>query len=123
VTTTAKRVATLLFLGAPLHDEAKVAHALLKAQSPLGGWPDPTGEPTLQATYQVLRALRLLSAQPDELRVNAFVASCRQPEGGYAPSPHGFDPAARTAQVGLLNTYFALTIDRWINEPDASGIS
>ena len=54
------------------------------------------------------RALHVLGIAADTAKLNAFVAGCRRTSGGYASSPA---PAAAT----LVDTYFALTIDHWIN--------
>lgn len=122
VTMTATRTAGLLFLRAPLSNKQAVTRLLLAAQTPSGGWPDPAGQPTLQASYYAVRALRLLGAEPDSATATAFVASCRQTDGSYTPSPDAAYHPADASYPGLIHAYFALTVDRWINDLEAPGI-
>ena len=115
---TAMHASSLLLLGMQVPDVFAVRDVVLQAQTPAGGWPDPDahGQPTLAATYRVARVLRMLSIPADLAAVNAFTAQCRRPHGGYAAAPDDEHP-------DLVNTYLALTIDRWLNEPDKSGIN
>jgi hypothetical protein len=118
VTTSARRATAIAFLGIAVPGKRAVEQLLASCQDRSGGWTDTTGT-TLEATYQVVRALRALNCDTDLARTNAFIALCRRPAGLYAGAP---EFAGVDLPPGLLNTYFALTVDRWVNEPGSPGI-
>lgn len=109
VAQTALFSSALLKLGFTVPDVKGIGQLLLDAQTASGGWGDGTrGQATLAVTYRVTRVLQALSLTPDTDTANTFIRSCRQPDGAYAGSPAG-------EQANLINTYFALTSDRWLN--------
>jgi prenyltransferase beta subunit len=78
-------------------------------QRPDGGFAKGEGASDLESTYRVMRCFHMLKKQPgDPGRLRAFVAACRNDDGGY-----GVAPAEKSA-VG--STYFASIILHWLDE-------
>lgn len=81
---------------------------LAAGQKPDGGY-GPPGVSTsdLETTYRVLRALKLLDAKPAKADgVAAFVATCRNADGGY-----GVKPGEASSMSGV---YYAVRIGAWL---------
>ncbi|MCY1141444.1 hypothetical protein OWR29_25895 [Actinoplanes sp. Pm04-4] len=117
---TAMHASSLLLLGVPLPEPAMVRQTIIGAQTAEGGWGDgdSDGKATLAATYRIARVVRALSLPVDTTAATAFVESCRKTDGSYTGQPD-----AGSTGGDLVNTYLALTIDRWLNDPAAPGIN
>lgn len=99
---TATAVITLLRLGETL-PESPAAHAQLRGmQRPDGGWAPPGEASDLATTYRILRACRMLQLQPDLERLRAFVAACRNQDGGYGARPGQPSGAGPTYQAAIV---------------------
>jgi prenyltransferase beta subunit len=105
---TARAVVTRLRLGREVPEGEKIARRLTAAQRPDGGFPGPQGTSDLGAAYPITRALFMLKARPDLGRLRAFVASCRNADGGYGAAPG--QPSGGSA------TYFAAIILEWAEQ-------
>jgi hypothetical protein len=81
-----------------------------------GTWTDADGRPDLHATYQVARTLHAFAIETDRRALNSFIARCRRDDGSYASAPDVDDG-------DLIDSYLALTVDRWTNDPYAPGIN
>lgn len=106
---TAGVVVTWLRLGGRLDHADAVRRALQGGQRPDGGFGDAAGPSDLESTYRVMRAFAMLDARPagpDRLR--AFVARCRNRDGGYGLAPS--EPSQAAA------TYFAAAIMHWLGD-------
>jgi len=105
---TGSAVAAILRLGGKIENPDRVIQAMKEGQRPDGAFGKADVETSdLETTYRVTRALHMLKAKPaDPDRVRAFIAKCRNADGGYAVAP------------GLLSsasgTYFAAIILHWL---------
>lgn len=99
---------SLLRLGAPLKDPAAVGKALQAAQREDGGFSASGEKSDLGATYRVVRALRMLKVKPDVERLRAFIAKCRNADGGYGVAPG--------QASGISGTYNAAIVSYWLDE-------
>jgi hypothetical protein len=102
---------TLMRFGVQPTAPAEVLKVLNKGQRKTGGWNkmDDASEPDLETTYRVMRCYRMLKARPDDADgVRAFIAKCRNADGGY-----GVAPGQTSTGSG---TYFAAIITHWLNE-------
>jgi hypothetical protein len=62
----------------------------------------------LETTYRVMRAFHMLRAKPEGAeRLRAFIARCRNEDGGYGVAPG--QPS------GTSGTYFAATVLHWLD--------
>lgn len=106
---TASRLVTILRLGEQYEATDAVRQAIRNGQRPDGGY-GKAGEPSdLETTYRVLRACYMLKLLPKDLdQLRAYVASCRNDDGGYATIPKGKSSAAAS--------YYAGIIQYWISE-------
>lgn len=94
---------------APSHQAKDTAiQAITDAQHTDGGWArDANSGPDLETTYRVMRTLHMTKTAPkDAAAARAFVAKCRNPDGGY-----GVQPGKPSAVNG---TYYALTVLGWL---------
>lgn len=94
---------------APSHQaKDSVVQAITDARHADGGWArDGKSGPDLETTYRVMRALHMTKTAPrDAAAVRAFVAKCRNADGGY-----GVQPGKPSAVNG---TYYALTVLGWL---------
>lgn len=103
-------VACYLRLGGKVEDKDAILRALNTHQREDGGFgmEDKVGS-DLESSYRVLRTYVMLKAKPkraDDLK--AFVAQCRNRDGGYAVTPGG------ESSVG--GTYFAGIILHWLSD-------
>lgn len=89
---------------------AQIAQLLDRGRLPDGGW-KKQGEKAsdLETTYRVMRAFYLLKEKPkDVTMLRAFVATCRNADGGY-----GVVPGAASTAGGV---YYATTVTKWLDE-------
>ena len=99
-----------LRLGRELPHRSGVVKALRDGQRDDGAWAkaDATGS-DLEATYRVMRAFYLLKEKPaDVAKLRAFVAKCRNVDGGYGVAP------GQPSNVGA--TYYAAIVTKWLDE-------
>ncbi len=131
-TPTARALAALELLGGEAPDPAGARAFLASQQHASGGFLTGMGdygayhdrsEGRMSETYWALRGLRLLvgeaqwaaylgSAPFDRERLAAYVASCGNPDGGFARRP---DPASRPSDMRA--TAQALQVFAWLGEP------
>jgi hypothetical protein len=108
---TGSAVACMLRLGgkcSPQQTRAILA-ALDAGQNKDGGFGKATAS-DLETSYRVVRTYVMLGAKParaDDLR--AFIARCRNADGGY-----GLTPGSPSA---VTSTYFAAILLHWLNRP------
>lgn len=99
---------SLLRLGIPLKNPAAVAASLKATQRADGGFSAAGENSDLPSSYRIVRALYMLKAKPDTERLRAFIAKCRNADGGYGASPG--QPSA------VSSTYHAAIISHWLDE-------
>jgi hypothetical protein len=105
---TGSAVAAILRLGGKIENPDQIIQQMKEGQRPNGAFGKADVETSdLETTYRVTRSLHMLKAKPaDPDRVRAFIAKCRNADGGYAVGP------------GLLSsasgTYFAAIILHWL---------
>jgi prenyltransferase beta subunit len=103
-------VVAMLRMGAKAEDREAILKVLTAGQRPGGGYGKAgveTGD--LETSYRVMRAYHMLKTQPLEARsVRAFVARCRNADGGYGVSPG--------QKSSVSATYFAAIILHWMDE-------
>jgi prenyltransferase beta subunit len=103
-------VAAVLRLGGTVAKPAEVVRILNAGQRGDGGFgkAGTTGS-DLETTYRVMRTYHMLKAKPaDAERCRAFVAKCRNADGGYGVAP------GQPSAVG--STYYAAIILHWLGE-------
>lgn len=105
---TASAVILTLRVGGTVKEPATAARALKAAQRPDGGFSLTGGESDLPTVYRMMRALIMLKEKPDVDRLSAFIARCRNADGGYGPTPG--QPSTASA------TYNAAIVMKWIDE-------
>jgi len=101
--------AARLRLGAQLQraEREELAGRLMVGQKEDGGWANSPREPSdLDSCYRVMRAIRMLGAQPNAEKLRAFVASCRNADGGYG--------VAKGNPSSVSATYQALIVLSWL---------
>lgn len=101
-------VAAVLRLGGKLPDKAQALAVMRKGQRPDGGWSEGEGASDLGSTYRVMRSFHMLGERPDVEACRAFVAKCRNEDGGYGVKPG--------APSGMGPTYFAAIILHWADQ-------
>jgi prenyltransferase beta subunit len=104
---TGSAVAAVLRLRGDVAHRDKVIHALKAGQRPDGGFGQEgrTGS-DLDSSYRVVRAFVMLKEKPAVERMLAFIARCRNSDGGYGSAP------GQPSQVG--STYNAAIIQHWL---------
>jgi prenyltransferase beta subunit len=102
-------VVALLRLGGELSERTAVVKALKEGQRADGAF-GKEGEAgsDLESTYRVIRAFVMLKEKPDSTRCLAFVARCRNADGGYGIAP------GKPSGVGT--TYYAAILTHWLAE-------
>jgi hypothetical protein len=95
-------VITILRLGGTVADPEAAAKVMKAAQQESGAWGD------LSTTYRVMRALFMLKQRPDLEKLTAYIAKCRNADGGYGITPG--QPSAASS------TYFASIVLHWVEE-------
>jgi prenyltransferase beta subunit len=106
---TGSAVVALLRMGAPIKDKDTVLRTLKAGQRPDGGF-GKAGEKgsDLETSYRVMRCFHLLHSKPDAAPLRAFVAKCRNADGGYGVAPG--QPST------VSGTYFASIILYWLDQ-------
>lgn len=102
-------VAFRLRLGREQPDRPGVVRILRDGQRDDGGWAKAGAAGSdLEATYRVMRALYLLKETPaDVAKLRAFVAKCRNADGGYCVAP------GQPSSAG--GTYYATIVTKWLD--------
>jgi prenyltransferase beta subunit len=108
---TASAVNTILRLGGKLNDPLATANALRSAQQDDGGFGKPGEKSDLATIYRCMRALWMLKSKPNADRLHAFIARCRNDDGGYGVQPG--QPSSVSA------TYFAAIVMHWLEALEA----
>ncbi len=103
-------VCAVMRLGGKVEHSDNVLQALNAGQRKDGGFGEAVAESSdLGTTYRVLRAFHMLKTQPQGAdRVRAFIARCRNDDGGYGVAP------GRPSNVS--GTYYASIILHWLDE-------
>jgi hypothetical protein len=103
-------VCAVLRLGGKVEHPDNVLKALNDGQRTDGGFGKPGAEGSdLETTYRVMRAFHMLQTKPKGAdRVRAFVARCRNDDGGYGVAP------GQPSNVG--GTYYPSIILHWLDE-------
>jgi hypothetical protein len=99
-----------LRLGQPLPPGTAALQVMRDGQLPDGGW-GQAGATTSDAetTYRVMRAFMLMKKPPtDPAGVRKFLASCRNPDGGFGVRPG--EPSS------ISGVYFAAIISKWLED-------
>ena len=103
-------VALSLRLGGDIEKQERqvIAGLLAASQRPEGGWGKAGAKTSdLESTYRVMRALVLLEQPPlDRARLRAFLASCRNADGGSAVQPG--------EASGAGPTYYSAIVTHWL---------
>jgi hypothetical protein len=107
--TTALYVVAQQRLGGKPPSEAAVLKVLRDGQRPDGGFGgDEEGGSDLEACYRVVRLFARLNARPEQPeKLRAFIARCRNPDGGYGRWPG--QPSS------LHGTYYATIVRHWLD--------
>jgi len=102
-------VAAILRLDGTIEQRPNVVKALKAGQRPDGGFgKDEEQASDLEACYRTLRAFYMLKEKPDEAKLRAFVAKCRNADGGYGLAP------GQKSTTGA--TYFASILLHWLEQ-------
>jgi prenyltransferase beta subunit len=107
---TGSAVVVVLRLGGKLEQKDAVVKALKSGQRDDGGF-GKAGTPSsdLETCYRVMRAFMMLKEKPaDADKLRAFIAKCRNKDGGYGVAP------GQSSAVG--STYFASMLLHWLDE-------
>jgi hypothetical protein len=106
---TASAVVTVLRLGGKVKLKENVLKALKAGQRKDGGFGKGDADGSdLETTYRVLRCFHMLDELPDADACRAFVARCRNGDGGYGVTPG--QPST------VSGTYFAMSVLHWLGE-------
>jgi prenyltransferase beta subunit len=107
---TGSLVAMELRLGRDGINSGGVAEMLNAGQRDDGGWGKAGGQTSdLESTYRVMRAFHLLKESPvHAAKVRAFVAKCRNADGGY-----GVTTGAVSSMSGV---YYASIVSAWLGD-------
>ena len=102
-------VAAVLRLGGKVENRDNVVKALKAGQRADGGFGKEEDQASdLETTYRVMRAFMMLKEKPDEAKLRAYVAKCRNADGGY-----GVAPGQASTVPG---TYYASIIQHWLDQ-------
>jgi prenyltransferase beta subunit len=100
-------VVAVLRLGDTVEHRENVLRALKAGQRADGGFgKEQVRTSDLESCYRVVRAFVMLKDKPDVEHCRAFVAKCRNPDGGYGVAPG--QPSSVAA------TYFASIMLHWL---------
>ena len=105
---TAHAVVVLFRLGGTLKDPASAAKVMKASQTPSGGFEGKGGAVNMPNTYTVMRALMMLKEKSDIEALYRYLASCRNPDGGYGVAP------AKPSNITF--TYFASAVLHWADQ-------
>jgi hypothetical protein len=104
---TASRLVTILRLGEKVELTDAIRRAIRDGQRADGGYGKAEQPSDLETTYRVMRACYMLKLAPrDPAKLRAFVASCRNDDGGYATVPQG--PST------VMGCYYAGIVQYWL---------
>jgi prenyltransferase beta subunit len=100
----------VLRLGGEVPHKDNVVKAIKAGQRDDGGWgKDGAKGSDLESSYRVMRCFHMFKEKPaDAAKVKAFIAKCRNKDGGY-----GVEPGKESTAGG---TYFASIILHWLEE-------
>jgi prenyltransferase beta subunit len=105
-------VAWVLRIGGKLTDAERQASltVLLNGQRDDGGFGKADAKTSdLDSCYRITRAFHLLKEKPKEVeKLRAFIAKCRNADGGYGVEP------GKPSTVGA--TYYASIVSHWLKE-------
>lgn len=109
---TGSKVAALLRMGVKLEPEKKagIVAALRAGQKADGGWSDGDGPSDLGSSYRIMRAFFLMKEKPDLARLRSYLASHRQSDGGYGPTPGAPANPGATYSCSIMG-YWARLLD------------
>jgi hypothetical protein len=107
-------VVAVLRLGGKVARPELILKSLDAGQRADGGWGEAGAKgPDLSSSYRVVRAYHMLQTGPARPahadRLRAFIARCRNADGGY-----GVAPGQKSTLAG---TYYAATILHWLENP------
>jgi hypothetical protein len=106
---TASAVVTWLRMTSNFKPGDEVLQVLKAGQRKDGGFgKEGTDTSDLETSYRVMRCFYMLKAEPDVPKLRAFVARCRNEDGGYGIAP------GQPSSVG--STYFAAVITHWLEK-------
>ncbi|QDU54927.1 prenyltransferase/squalene oxidase repeat-containing protein [Aeoliella mucimassa] len=90
-------------------DKERILEILDSGRRTDGGWgSDEPGPSDLESCYRVVRLYRRLDAQPrDADKLRAFIASCKNNDGGYGRTPDEVS--------SLHGTYYSAIITYWLD--------
>ncbi len=103
-------VVAVLRLGGEVPHKDNVLKVIRAGQRADGGWGKPGAkESDLESSYRVMRCFHMLRERPADVdKLKAFIAQCRNRDGGYGTAP------GQESSVG--GTYFAAIILHWLEE-------
>jgi hypothetical protein len=100
--------AAILRLGGKLSHPEKALEAMRLGQHKTGGFGKDESD-DLETTYRIVRSLHMLKSRPDDVAaLQAFIAKCRNADGGYGVSPGMASSAS--------STYFAAIVTHWLKK-------
>ncbi len=106
---TGSAVVALLRMGVEVPNKDAVLKAMNAGQLSDGGFGQVDAKRSdLESCYRVVRCYHMLKSKPDAGKMAAFVASCRNADGGY-----GVVPGAKST---ISATYYAAIISHWLAE-------
>jgi prenyltransferase beta subunit len=108
---TGSAVAAILRLGDKLKDPDRAVQVMKEGQRADGAFGKEDMQTSdLETSYRVIRSLHMLKEKPADVdRCRAFIAKCRNADGGYGVAPGEFSSAG--------GTYFAAIILHWLDSP------
>jgi prenyltransferase beta subunit len=102
-------VVSLLRMGARAENKDAILKVLNSGQRKGGGYGQTGADADLESTYRVIRCYHMLKAKPEKAdEIRAFIARCRNTDGGY-----GTKPGAASTVSG---TYFASIVLHWLGD-------
>ncbi len=107
---TGSAVAAILRLGGKIDQPERAIQVMKDGQRPDGAFGKAEVQSSdLETSYRVIRSLHMLKSKPaDPDRLRAFIAKCRNTDGGYGVAPGQLS--------SVSGTYFAAIILRWLEE-------
>lgn len=106
----------MIRLGGTVLKQDEVIKVMRNGQRPDGGYADGTQDGSdLESTYRVMRALTMLKSGPAEpAQLRAFVARCRNADGGYGLQP------SRPSNASAV--YYAGYVLSWLDDLEKSPV-
>jgi prenyltransferase beta subunit len=106
---TGSAVAAILRLGGTIEMRDNVVKAMKAGQRADGGFgKEESPGSDLETTYRVMRAFHMMKEKPDEAKLRAFIAKCRNADAGYSVAP-GQDS-------NVSGVYFAGILMYWLDQ-------